>query len=216
MKALIFANGTPFDGTMVQQALAHAEGALLIAADGGAHLAQHFGLRTQIVVGDMDSVDPQLLAEWHDLGMAIYRYSPEKNETDLELALMFAAEHGAHWIRVLGAIGGRFDQMLANVYLLALEELRERDVALVAGEQIIRLLRAGEHTLHGEVGDTVSLIPVSGDVHSIRTEGLKYPLRQETLYFGPARGISNVMTAEHAHLSFHSGYLLCVHTRGRA
>jgi thiamine pyrophosphokinase len=215
MKALIFANGKPKQGVMVRRALAEAEGARLIAADGGARIAWRFGLQPHTVIGDMDSLTEAELATLESQGASIQRYPPEKNETDLELALLYAAEQGATWIRVLGAIGGRFDQMLANVYLLALPALENADVALVARKQVIRLLRAGEHELVGKPGDTISLIPISGDVR-VSTQGMKYPLRDETLHFGPARGISNVMEGMKAHVSIAEGVLLAVHTEGRA
>jgi thiamine pyrophosphokinase len=215
MKALIFANGKPKQGSMVSRALAEGYGALLVAADGGARIAWQFGLKPHVVIGDMDSVSETELAQLENDGAKILKYPADKNETDLELALLHAAEQGADWIRVLGAIGGRFDQMLANVYLLALPALEQVDIALVARKQMIRLLRAGEHELKGQVGDTISLIPISGDVR-VSTKNMKYPLRNETLHFGPARGISNVMEKTSAYVMIAEVVLIMVHTEGRA
>jgi thiamine pyrophosphokinase len=215
MKALIFANGKPKQGAMVRRSLAEGDGALVVAADGGARIAWELGLKPQLVIGDMDSLSEKELLKLESDGTKILRYPTDKNETDLELALLYAAEQGADWIRVLGAIGGRFDQMLANVYLLALPALEHVDIALVARKQMIRLLRAGEHELKGQVGDTISLIPISGDVR-VSTKQLKYPLRNETLHFGPARGISNVMEQSSAFVSIAEGVLIMVHTEGKA
>lgn len=216
MKSLIFANGKAKNGVMVRRALSDVSDALIIAADGGARIAEKLGFKPQIVIGDMDSLSADELHQLEIEGVELLRYSPEKDETDLELALMVAAEKGATWVRILGATGGRFDQTLANVYLLALPQLDGLDIALVAKKQIIRLFRAGRHVITGEVGDTISLIPVSGDVSGITTQNLKYPLIDEILRFGPARGISNVMEAETAQISVGDGWLLCVHTVGRA
>ncbi len=216
MKALIFANGNPEEGVMVHRALSTFDSAHIIAADGGARVAWHYKKTPHTVIGDMDSLSEDELQKLKDDGANILQFPAEKDETDLEIALKFATEQGANWIRIIGAIGGRFDQMLANVYLLSLPELRNCDVALVAGNQKLQILYAGEHHLSGIVGDTVSLIPMSGDVLNISTEGLQYPLQQETLRFGPARGISNVMLKENAVVKFDSGVLLYVHTEGQA
>jgi thiamine pyrophosphokinase len=216
MKVLLFANGKAKDGTMVRRALTDAQDAHIIAADGGARIAWQYQQQPQFVIGDMDSLSEPELAQLEAQGAFLYPYPPEKNETDLELALLFAAEMGATWIRIIGGIGGRFDQMLANVYLLALAELIDRDVALVAAEQEICLLRPGSHQLLGEIGDTISLIPLSGDVSGISTYKLKYPLQDETLRFGPARGVSNIMQDTQAEITIHKGLLLCIHTKGRA
>ncbi len=213
MHFLIFANGDVNDGPMVRCALSTAHDARIVAADGGARVARHFGLAIDILIGDMDSVDSAQLAVH---GVDVRRYPPEKDETDLELALMLAAEEGAEWIRVIGGVGDRLDQTLANVYLLALPILASCDVRMVAGKQEVRLLRPGEHQMNGSVGDTVSLIPLGGAASGVQTENLRYPLRDETLEFGPARGISNVMQANSALIRLNDGMLLLVHTVGRA
>ncbi len=215
-KALIFANGKAKKGVMVHRALSDSEGALIIAADGGARIASDYDMSPDIVIGDMDSLSAEALSNLEAGGAQVVRHPLEKDETDLELTLIYTIEQGANWIRIIGAIGGRFDQMLANVYLLALPQLRDCDVALVAGNQMITLLRPGLHHLTGKSGDTISLLPISGDVAGISTRGMKYPLRDEVLVFGPARGISNVMLAAEASLTFSSGLLLCVHTDGEA
>lgn len=201
---------------MVNRALSDSEGARVIAADGGTRIAWLYGRPPDVVIGDMDSLSEKELSRLENDGAELVRYPPEKDETDLELALLYAAEQAISWIRIIGAIGGRFDQMLANVYLLSLPELEGCDVAIVARNQIISLLRPGSHQLEGKIGDTVSLIPVACDVSGIRTEGMKYPLKGEILAFGPARGISNVMLTDRARIKFDGGLLLCVHTDGEA
>jgi thiamine pyrophosphokinase len=216
MKALLFANGEPNPGLMVQRALASAENARIIAADGGARIAHKYGYRVDTVIGDMDSLSELELQMLQHYGAVVHRYPPEKDETDLELALKFAAEQHISWLRIIGGVGGRVDQVLSNIYLLALPELHDMDVGLVAGNQAIYLLRTGEHHLQGVAGDTVSLLPMGGDVHGITTDDLQYPLHGETLQFGPARGISNVMLHDIATVTLTSGLLLVVHTIGRA
>ncbi|HYK08073.1 MAG TPA: thiamine diphosphokinase, partial [Candidatus Eisenbacteria bacterium] len=67
-------------------------------------------------------------------------------------------------------------------------------------------------SLSGKKGDLLSLIPLSPEVTGITTKNLYYPLRNETLYFGLPRGISNVFTEDSAEVSFAKGMLLFVHT----
>ncbi len=211
-RALLFANGDLNDGPAVHAALAHAPDARIVAVDGGARLALACGLDPQIVIGDMDSLSDRELDDLRARGAQIERYPPAKDETDLELALIHTAQTGADWMRIIGAVGDRFDQTLANLYLLALDVLAGRDVRLVSGRQAIWVLHPGAHTLHGTAGETLSLIPLAGDAHNVRTEGLDYPLRGESLKFGPARGVSNVFTGESARVTFDAGLLVVVHT----
>jgi thiamine pyrophosphokinase len=216
VKALIFANGDINDGPFLRRALNAADGALIVAADGGARQAQHLGLQVDIVIGDMDSLSAAELAGFERAGADIHRFSEEKNETDLELALTWTAEQDATWMRVIGGVGDRLDQTMSNVYLLALPILRNRDVRLVAGKQETWLLYPGEAVIQGAKGDTVSLIPLGGAAQGVRTENLYYPLRDEMLLFGPARGLSNVMERDTARVWLREGLLLVIHTQGRA
>jgi thiamine pyrophosphokinase len=216
LTAFIFANGSTDDGPLVQRELATAPDAWVIAVDGGARQAQYYGRHTTTVIGDLDSLNDDEIAQLQQQGADIRRFPPEKDETDLELALLFAAQNNVNRIRIFSALGGRLDQTLSNIYLLALPPLRHLDVRLMAGKQQAWLIYPGDTTIHGEKGDTISLIPIAGESHGIRTTNLYYPLRDETLRFGPARGVSNVMQAETANVYFTEGVLLIVHTLGRA
>lgn len=211
---LIFANGDLNPGVAVAATLA--QPAQVIAADGGAHLAIQCQQPIHTVIGDMDSIAPALLTELASAGSTILRFPREKNETDLELALLEAAQQGATWIGIIGALGGRLDQQLANIYLLALPMLRSIEVCLAAGNQTARLLAAGRHSFIGNPGDTLSLIPLAGPAQGVTTWGLQYPLQDDTLAFGPARGISNVIQAQEAGVSIAQGTLLVVQTTGTA
>ncbi|MBN1287755.1 MAG: thiamine diphosphokinase [Anaerolineae bacterium] len=215
MYALILANGHLNDGPAVRSAIAAARncaaGMWVIAADGGSRHADALGLPIDALVGDLDSVARA------PHGVEVHRASPDKDETDLELALLLAVERGAAQIRIIGATGGRLDQTLGNVMLLALPALRERgiDARLVSGDQTAWLVE-GHAVIEGAAGDTLSLLPLGGDAGGVRTGGLKYPLRGETLYFGPARGMSNVLLGARAEVWVERGRLLAVHTPGRA
>jgi thiamine pyrophosphokinase len=216
MNALIFANGEIDDGEMVDRALAQAGDALIVAADGGVRVAEHYNLRVNTVIGDMDSLTDEQHQRLTEQQATILKHPAEKDETDLELALIWAVKQGANWLRLVGATGGRFDQILSNIYLLALPMLEGCDVQLVAGKQAAWLAKPGRTEINGAVGDTISLIPLTGTVRGVRTESLYYPLKDEDLYFGPARGVSNVMIAPEAAVSVREGVLLVVHTIGRA
>ncbi|RMG88026.1 MAG: thiamine diphosphokinase, partial [Chloroflexi bacterium] len=183
-QVIILANGEALDGPMVRRALDATNRAYVIAADGGARLAPLFNLPIHTLIGDMDSLSPSEVDAIAAAGADVLRFPAEKAETDLELALYHAVEHGAKWIRVIGATGGRIDQTLANMYLLALPHLEGVDVRFVAGKQDIRLLRSGEYEFVGAKGDTLSLLPLTPSVDNIFTENLYYPLHGESLVLG--------------------------------
>ena len=187
-----------------------ATAALLIAADGGARWCLEAHILPHVVIGDLDS----LALEAQDLlthqGVAIVRYPQNKDETDLELALLAAVERGAHSITILGALGGRPDMHLANQLLLAHQALAGLDVCMKSDGWVIRLLQQGSLELTGTAGKRVSLIPVCLTA-VVSTEGLRYALRQEQLIFGPARGVSNEFVGSAATITVHEGMVLVMY-----
>ncbi len=92
MHAVIFVGGTLQAGKAVEKAIASAD--LILAADSGASIALHYGCTPAIIVGDFDSLTLSE-AEIVKMGSQIIRAEVEKNETDTELAVQVALEHGA-------------------------------------------------------------------------------------------------------------------------
>lgn len=198
----------------IQDLAAHAallaEADLRVAADGGARHLLQAGLLPHAAIGDFDSLPPAMLQQIERQGVEIQRHSPRKDETDLELALLYALAQGASRIIVLAALGGRPDQHLANLQLLVHPALAHADVRMLhAGWEVFAIRSAAR--VRGARGQIVSLLPMSNRVEGIVTEGLHYPLRDEALDLGPARGVSNVMEAEHASITVRSGVLLAMH-----
>jgi thiamine pyrophosphokinase len=104
------------------------------------------------------------------------------------------------------------DQTLANLFHLLRPELEALDVRFDDGREEIFLIREAG-CLTGSEGDIVSLIPLLGICEGVSTEGLRYPLSNETLYPERTRGISNRMLGESARVSLAQGVLMCIHTR---
>jgi thiamine pyrophosphokinase len=207
MHAIIFANGELQNPQSTRKLIK--PDTRVIAANGGTRHVLAAGVTPDVVIGDLDSLPSDFQARIEAAGTQIVRFSPRKDETDLELALLHAAREGATEIVILAALGRRLDQTLANVLLLALPELNGIDARIVEGAQEAFLIQ-NEAAIAGQPGDTVSLIPLGGDAGGVTAEGLEWPLHEDILRFGPARGVSNVLAAEEAHVRVRHGLLLCV------
>jgi thiamine pyrophosphokinase len=215
-RAIVLSNGEIDRLRIVRERIMGWGEAMVVAADNGVRFAGPLGLFPDIVIGDMDSIDPDLRQLFERDRVSLIQAPTEKDETDLELALLEAARRGAQHIVVLGALGGRVDMSLANILLLTHPELADIQVEVWVGEQTLWLVKPPGTEIHGHAGDTLSLLPIGGDAHGVSTENCGYPLVDETLAFGPARGISNVLTAPQARVDLREGLLLAVHTPGKA
>ncbi len=208
-RVVVVLNGQLEDSLRLRELLDEAD--LIIAADGGGSQLAALGYTPSLVVGDMDSIDPKVLHQLEQSGARIERHPAEKDETDAELALAAAAKGAPDEIIVLGALGGRIDHALANLSLLTMPELAGTPTRIEDRRSSIRLV-ARSARIRGEPGAIISLIPWGGDAQGVRTRGLKYKLRGETLPFGPSRGVSNVLMDREAAVSLESGHLLLIQT----
>jgi thiamine pyrophosphokinase len=209
-RAILFANGDPPNSDLARRLIRRDD--LLIAADGGARHAVALGLIPSVLIGDFDSLSSDELDKFSRAGASLLRHPPEKDETDLELALDYALKIGYAPILILGAYGGRLDQSLGILALLSAPKCIEANVRADDG-QTEAFFIGKQAEIIGKPGDTVSLLAWGKPAKGIVTENLQYPLNAETLSPHRTRGVSNVMTAEKATVSLQSGLLLCVHTR---
>jgi thiamine pyrophosphokinase len=196
--------------------------ASVIAADSGWAHARALGLDADLLVGDLDSLDPASAAEAEAAAVPILRHPAAKDESDTELALGEAVRGGATRITVVGAVGGpRLDHALANVWLIAHPMLDAIDVVLLDERTRVSLLAAPDaggrpvtRALPGRLNALVSLFPLGGDADGITTRGLRFPLADESLATGPTRGLSNVRVAADAAVTLRRGRLLIVEGLG--
>ena len=209
-RIIIFANGELPDIDKARSLLQKDDH--IICADGGTRHALALGLKPDLIIGDMDSADSEALRSFQEDGVEVELFPQDKNETDLELAINRAIELNPEQIVIVAALGGRLDQTLANITLLADPRLSTLDVRLDDGVEEIFLCR-DRAEVDGKSGDIVSLIPWQGSVTQVETDNLKWALQKETLYPDKTRGISNEMLGDMASVAIGSGLLLIVHRR---
>jgi thiamine pyrophosphokinase len=208
--ALVIAGGGRPD-PLVVKAIPSAD--FVVAADSGADHAARLGLSVDLVVGDLDSIDSTVLSNLRLDGVDIEQHPEDKDQTDLELAMARAAATHPDRIVVVGIGGGRLDHALANVVVLAAEGYGDIAVEGLVGSARLTVVR-GTRTLGGAVGEMVSLLAMLGPARGVTTSGLAYPLDDETLHPGSARGVSNRFVTVQATVTVDEGVLVAVQPYG--
>jgi thiamine pyrophosphokinase len=206
MIALVFAGGDPPEAGVSP----HLDpAALVIAADSGVEHAQALDRHVDIAVGDFDSVAPEALARAVADGASVQRYPPDKDATDLELALDVAATRGATHVTIVGGHGGRLDHTLANLLLLGAARFAALELDAWFGTGHVTVVRRLAR-LAGAPGAYVSLLAVDGPADGVSTSGLRYPLHDARLLPGSTLGVSNELVAPVAEISVGSGVVVAV------
>ena len=209
MRIAVLANGA-WDIEWGSQILEEVD--YLICADGGANHAFLSGRLPNLLIGDLDSVTPEVLKQCENADCVIKRFPCEKDETDLELALIYAEEQvrlvGERDIWLYGATGKRIDHFMGNVALMLAYARKGYRIRLVDPEHESWILQNRE-SIQGSLGQEVSLIALS-EKAVVSTEGLYYPLQNGVLLQDSPRGISNVFVGDEAVVHVHEGSVLVV------
>lgn len=212
MKAVIFANGVIDTGKQYIPDLK--PGDLVIAADGGAKNALLNGFHPDVVIGDLDSISDQDKENLLTHGTQFITYPQDKDQTDLEIALDYAVQIGVEEALLIGLLGGRLDQSLANLLLLTKDTYSPMKLVVSASPDTAHVLRDQDViTIQADTGDIVSLIPLSPVVSGVTTHNLRWPLNAAKLEFGSTLGISNQMEAPIISIQIDIGNLLVIHRR---
>jgi len=210
MRAVVFANGVIREIHLVKNLLAERD--FIVSADGGLRYIRSLKLMPELVVGDLDSVSCDDIEFLNNNNIEVLRFQSDKDQTDLEIALKELVKRGYKDILVVGALGGRVDQTLANLGLIASISNDDVRIEFDDGREHIMLIR-DRLLISGKKGDTVSLIPLCSPAKGVTTKGLRYSLADESLLPDQTRGISNLMMGKIAEINITAGTVLCVHTR---
>jgi thiamine pyrophosphokinase len=186
--------------------------AFVIAVDRGLDHATALGLRTDLVVGDLDSVSAVALQSAEARGTCIEKHPSDKDATDLELALLAAARcRPGDAITVVSGGGGRFDHDHAVPSILAGAARPGAPVRAFIGRALVIAVRGpDEVVVRGEPGSVVSLLPVAGSAIGVTITGVRWPLHDETLDPFAGRAVSNELITPEARLTLSSGSLLVI------
>lgn len=174
----------------------------VIAVDGGFASLAAVGCAPDLAIGDFDSLG------YVPEGMEVLAFPPEKDASDMELALGEAVARGADAVEVYGALGGRLDHTLANLQLLA--SFAERGLTVTAvgeRERIAFLVGPGELCLPALPCGIVSVFSLTDVSTGVVEEGLKYGLDGVALTNRTSWGLSNELIGTPAHIALESGTL---------
>ncbi len=193
----IIANGEIIESLLLEEILADVS--IIIAADGGAVNCRILNIKPDYIIGDLDSITPELRRHFSDTKI-INR--PDQNYTDMQKAIRFALTLSPRRLKILSAFGKRADHTIGN--MLIFQDYRESvPIEIYDNYGKMQILNAGKHVIKGETGKTVSILSMA-PVTNLTLKGFRYTISNRN--FNPSFiGVSNVYESENCQIEFDSG-----------
>jgi thiamine pyrophosphokinase len=150
------------------------DAARIICCDGAVNSLILFGLEPFAIVGDCDSLNPDIVEYYAD---RIFRDNDQETN-DLTKAVMWCHEEGYNELIITGATGKREDHTIGNISLLA-EYIKMVKVIMVTDTGIFYPFNKSCR-VSSVKGQQVSVFAIDPETE-ISSSGLKYPLIKRRL-----------------------------------
>lgn len=197
-------------GALGSSLLPHIRGAaVIIGVDRGALWLIKHKIFPDVSIGDFDSVTQKEKKLIHDASGVYMEYQPEKDATDLELAIDHAISLKPKHVLLFGALGRRFDHTMGAVHMLLRLESHNIYGVIVDNFSKINIVRRQQMLVRDGTYRYVSVIPITKKA-TITLKGFMYALVHKTVLSGSSLGISNEISGKSAHITVHQGSVLVI------
>lgn len=210
MKVCIVLNGEIKNYDKTKKIILNENYDFIIGADGGCNHLYKMNIIPNYIVGDLDSIDKNLVNYYKSKKVLFKKYPTHKDETDSEICVYLAKELKADKIDFIGTLGGRIDHMLANIGLMYHTKNMNINPRILSSEEEILIIKDEEITLKGKKGNTVSIISIMGEAKGVTLDKLEYPLNNANINYLSPLGISNVMLCDECNIKIENGCVLVI------
>lgn len=210
MKICIVLNGEIKDYDYINRIVRTGSYDYIICSDGGANHAYNMDIIPDYIIGDLDSTDKNTIEYYKSKNVKFEKFPTKKDETDTELCIELSDKLKAKEIHLIGALGGRIDHTIANINLLYYIRKRGIIPKIISEKEEIYIAMNEELIIDGEIGDTISILPIKNDAKGVTLKNLEYPLENYDIEFSRPLGISNVMTNINCNIKVNEGSLIII------
>lgn len=173
----------------------------IIAADGAANTLIQKGVSPHLIIGDLDSVSPEIQSQFTTL------YRPDQNHCDFEKSMHHLKDENLWPALIIGLNGGYLDHILNNVSLILKSGSVFYDPPLVGFTLTHEGPRPSQmQKLELPVHSKISLAGIPWA--SVTTHGLQWDLDQTHLQFWGFNSFFNRTSQKHVEIKLLEGTLL--------
>lgn len=210
MKICIVLNGSVNDYNKTKQIIHKENYDYIIGADGGCNHLYNMGILPNYVIGDLDSINKDLIKYYERKNIIFKKFPTHKDQTDAEICIHLAKTLNATEIYFIGALGGRIDHALSNIGLMYYVLEMGIEPKILTSEEEVVIIHNDTKVIKGKKGDTISILALKQDAIGVTLEKLEYPLNKARVSYLSPLGISNVMLEDECNITVEDGYLLVI------
>ena len=210
MKVCIVLNGEIKNYPKTKEIILKEKYDYIIGADGGCNHLYKMNIIPNYIIGDLDSINEELISYYKNKNVIFKKYPTHKDETDSEICIYLAKKLNATKVDFIGTLGGRIDHTLANIGLMNYVKNMDINPRILTSEEEILIVKNEKITLKGNKGDTVSFISIVGDAKGVTLENMEYPLNNAKVGYLSSLGISNVMVKDECTIKVEDGCALII------
>lgn len=179
----------------------------LFCADGGSNYAYKINKIPKIIIGDLDSINPEVLQFYKSKNVNIEKFPRDKDFTDFELILekVYKKKSKFEKVFVVGGIGNRIDMTLSNIFLM---EKYENLVFLTENEEIFYSEKS--FTLKNKKNYGFSIIPLSENIEKLTLRGFRYETDKWFVKRKDRSLVSNIITCNESKVLFEKGKMIII------
>ena len=213
----IIISGGDIEHSFTLQMLEEIQPEYVIGVDGGLSFLYHNGIVPTHIVGDFDSVEPEIISYYKEkTKVPVREFNPVKDASDTEIAVCLAVELGVEILWIFGATGTRLDHVMANIQTLKIAH--DNGIKAYIIDKYNRISFTEKEVVLSKdnaFGKYFSIFPFGGDVENVSIEGAKYPLSNYYLCPCDSRTVSNEVRESEVKITFSKGILILMETRDK-
>lgn len=205
MKGLLIGSGQYIPLDLLKDEAENAD--IIVAIDGGMNYLDKINILPEVLIGDQDSIDREILEKIRAGKIQEIKFPSEKDSTDMEIGIDYLYELACDEIIIFGGTGTRLDHSLANIFLLnklrdlgIFGKIIDRNNTIVLIDSYYRILK--------EKNKFVSVIPIETTGAVVSLKGFKYPLDRYFMKFNSTIGISNEILDDFGEVTIDRGRVL--------
>lgn len=189
-------------GEVSEQEIRVNDGDYVIAADGGLEYLARLGIKSDMALGDFDSLG---YVPVHD---HLIVHPAMKDDPDMMLAVQEGLRLGYKDFRIYGGLGGRMDHTIANLQTLIWLTKQGARGELIGQGVHITAVHNGKVQFGPEHKGYISVFCLCGKAEGVWIRGLKYTLEDGVLTSDRPLGLSNEFMDTESEIGVRDGDLI--------